>query len=191
MLWSRCSPRTGHRDAADGEVTRGAASRPRVTGHYTPWRRSGGARLHLPAQTIGEDSATFSVTRLLGRGVRSTDTMAILTLLQNNICNADKNVHKVTGPEVQADKWCVQTLSVQIAVVPGCNSPDRSKNCNERLFTRLLTFLPRHCSAAAVCSASIFCSAGIRSQTSSYSTGDTDIFENHVRNQLGKMGFQF
>ena len=162
ILWPRCSPRTGHRDAADGEVTRGdPASRPRVTGHCTPWRRSGRARLRLTAQTIGEDSATFSVTRLLGRGVRSTDTMTILTLPQSNICNADVNVHKVTGPEVQADKWCVQTLSVQIAVVPGCNSPDRCKNCNERLFTRLLTFLLRHCCTAAVCSASIFCSEGI------------------------------
>ena len=89
---------TGHHDAGDGEATRcDPASRPRVTGHYTLWRHSGGARLHLTAQTIGEDSATFSVTRLLGRGVRSIDTMTIITLPQSNICNADVNVHKVTG----------------------------------------------------------------------------------------------
>ena len=105
ILWPRCSLCADDRDAPDGEATRGdPASRPRVTGHCTPWRRSGGALLHLTAQTIGEDSATFSVTRLLGRGVRSIDTVTIITLLQSNICNADVNVHKVTGPEVQADK---------------------------------------------------------------------------------------
>ena len=36
-----CSLRTGHRDAGDGDARRPTAQT-RVTGHYTPWRRSGG-----------------------------------------------------------------------------------------------------------------------------------------------------